>query len=137
LYSLWAVLNGYFQKVSTVNEASSANVQTKISAILSIGLLGINRFATVSGRTHALLNIATYILICYCLFMPKSRWQELAFLAWYATILSQVRWRMFAVFRDIPAHILIAIIVLWVAISGSIFLFLTRRKTPINRANAS
>jgi hypothetical protein len=109
-------------------------LQTATSAILSIGLLGLNRFATVSGRTHAFFIIAAYFLFFYCLSLPKSRWQEVLFLGWYARILCLIHWRTFAIFRHIPAHILIAIIVLWVAISGSIFLFFLRSKTSNTQA---
>ena len=99
------------------------------SALSAITLLATGHFLSATAKIHALENGIGWLLVLLCQTFPDSRWKEVAFLGAYVIVLISIPWRQFFNFGAVPARFLAVIIAGWIVLSGSIFLFLMRRKS--------
>jgi hypothetical protein len=128
IFTFWIIFTSFMKADPDDLQADWANPKAAASSIVGLGLLALSRFAPVEMRSRDVFNIAGWLLVFYCCSVAKSRWQEITWIGVYAIALSYVHWRQFLIFREVEIHLLVVLLVLWVAISGSIFLFLVRRK---------
>jgi hypothetical protein len=128
IYSFWTVGKSYLNAEADDNLIAWSAFKTAVTIVCAISFLTLGRLAHLDPRVHGLSNILGWLLVLVSFTLPSSRWQPIALFAIYAIALSGAKWRQFLAFSDIETHLLIGLIVLWVAVSGSIFLFLVRRK---------
>jgi len=108
----------------------SAWIDLKVAAIAvgAILLLAAGHFVPSAPGIHTFENGVGWLLVILCLTFPESRWKEVALMGAYAIVLLSFRWSVFAAFQGVPIQVLAAMLVGWIVLSGTIFLFLIRRK---------
>jgi membrane glycosyltransferase len=83
----------------------------------------------MTNLSHGLCDIAGWTLILFCFFSPSSRWQSISFSSVYLILLSGIHWKKYlSIYQGINAYVLIAIFLLWLAVSALTYLFLSRRQ---------
>lgn len=128
IYSFWIVGKSYLNPELEDDPIVWSDSKTAVTTLCAVSFLTLNRFAHLDPRVHGLSNILGWLLVLLTLTLPKSRWQPIAFFANYTIMLSEVQWKQFSSFSSIETRLLIGLMLLWLAISGSIYLFLLRRK---------
>lgn len=128
IYSFWTVGKSYLNTEDEDDPIAWGDWKTAVTSLCAVSFLTLSHFAHLDPRVHGLSNILGWLLALASLTLPKSRWQPIAFFAIYAIALSEVKWRQFSAFSSMQTHLLIGFILLGAAISGSIFVFLLRRK---------
>jgi hypothetical protein len=131
IYSFWNVGKCYLNIEVDDSSIAWGDWKIAVTTLCAVSFLTLSRFADLDPKAHGLTNVLGMFFSFVTFTLPKSRWQPIAFFAIYAISLSGLNWRYFSVFSTIETHLLIGLILLWVAISGSIFVFLLRRK-PTN-----
>ncbi len=106
-----------------------ADLKAAAIAVSAMLFLAAGHFVPAASRIHALENGVGWLLTLLCLTFPESRWREVAFTGAYAVVLLSLRWSVFAAFKGVPIQVLAAMLVGWIVVSGTLFLFLIRRKS--------
>ena len=130
-YAFWTLAVPQLEKESADTPLGWHNWKTATYVICGLSFLVFERFAHVGARTQSAATILGWFLLFGSLTLPRSKWQPTAFFAIYALFISQTSWKQFLDLRGMQIYMLIAALVLWIAISGAIYLYLIRGKpTP-------
>ena len=128
IYAFWIIAVPHLQKEQTDVPSRWNNWKAATFTISGLGFLVVSRFIYLNPRMHSMLGVLGWLQLFVSFTLPKSNWQPAAFFTLYALVLSQVPWKRFSLFSGMEIRTLIALLVLWFAMSGAIYLFLIRRK---------
>ena len=96
-------------------------------AVAGTALVLVNRFIHLRPSWHGVLSIAGWLLIIACWSFPTSRAQSFAISGVCLIAITDIRWRTFAAFRDVPTYVTIVLGVLWLTVSALTYLYLSRQ----------
>jgi len=128
IFSFCTVGNSYLKAENDDAPIVWRDWKTAVTTLFGVSFLALGRLVHLDPQVRGVTNILGWLLVLLSFSLPKSRWQPITFFTIYAIALSGVKWRQFLAFSTTESHLLIGFILLWLAISGSIYLFLLRRK---------